>query len=119
MNATPLPIFPQLRPGNKPNSPPTGQNQDTESSAPGGPAGLYDFLFRRQSPVQGRWLSPDLAGLAAAHPDDPQSWNRYAYVANNPLALTDPTGLDFCYGGNSPYTSGGGGTGNLILLPVE
>src|SRR6266567_967028 len=90
----------------------TGQNQDTESSASGGPGGLYDFLFRRQSPVQGRWLSPDPAGLAAAHPDDPQSWNRYGYVANNPLALTDPTGLDFCYG-SSPYTSGGGATPQL------
>ncbi len=25
---------------------------------------------------------------------NPQSWNRYAYVQNNPLALVDPFGLD-------------------------
>ncbi len=44
-------------------------------------------------PVQGRWLSPDPAGLSAADPSSPQSWNRYAYVMNNPLAFTDPAGL--------------------------
>ena len=32
--------------------------------------------------TQGRFNSPDpLSG----HPVDPQSWNRYAYVGNNPL----------------------------------
>jgi RHS repeat-associated protein len=41
---------------------------------------LYDFLYREHSPVQGRWLSPDPAGMAAANPADPQTWNRYAYV---------------------------------------
>jgi RHS repeat-associated protein len=43
----------------------TGQNQDTESgNVPGGAGGLYDFLYREHSPVQGRWLSPDPSGLA-------------------------------------------------------
>jgi RHS repeat-associated protein len=68
----------------------TGQNQDTET-------GYYDFLFREYSPVQGRWISPDPAGTAAADPTNPQSWNRYAYVLNNPLALVDPLGLDCVY----------------------
>jgi RHS repeat-associated protein len=36
----------------------TGQNQDTL-------AGLYDFLYREHDPYQGRWSSPDPAGLAA------------------------------------------------------
>jgi RHS repeat-associated protein len=71
----------------------TGQNQDTISS---GPYPLYDFLAREYHPTWGRWLNPDPAGLAAVDPSNPQSWNRYAYVTNNPLALTDPTGLDDC-----------------------
>jgi len=65
----------------------TGQDQDTVSS-------LYDFTFRRYSPSQGRWISPDPAGTAAVSLSVPQSWNRYGYAYNNPLALIDPTGLD-------------------------
>ena len=34
--------------------------------------------------IVGRWPSPDPAGLAAANPLNPQSWNRYAYVMKNP-----------------------------------
>ena len=71
----------------------TGQNQDTVS-------GLYDFMFREYHAVQGRWISPDPAGLGAVNPASPQSWNRYAYVSNNPLRLTDPLGLFTC--GNCP-----------------
>jgi RHS repeat-associated protein len=68
----------------------TGQSQDTLS-------GLYDFLYREYSPVQGRWISPDPSGVAAVDPTNPQSWNRYAYVLNNPLSFVDPTGLDCAY----------------------
>ena len=67
----------------------TGQDADTASS-------LYDFLYRRNSPSQGRWLSPDPAGVAAAAVDNPQTWNRYAYVADGPTELIDPAGLA-CY----------------------
>jgi RHS repeat-associated protein len=62
---------------------------DTENQS----GSLTDFTFRRYSPVQGRWISPDPAGLAAVDPSNPQSWNRYAYALNNPLSYTDPTGL--------------------------
>jgi RHS repeat-associated protein len=68
----------------------TGQNQDTASAI----YPLYDFLFREYHPTQGRWISPDPAGLAAVNRANPQSWNRYAYVLNNPTNFTDPTGLD-------------------------
>ena len=72
----------------------TGQDADTVpvTGVNQNPA-MYDFLYRKNSPVQGRWLSPDPAGLAAANPADPQSWNRYSYVSNNPLLFTDPLGL--------------------------
>jgi len=54
---------------------------------------LEDFMFRRYNPTQGRWISPDPAGLGAVDPSNPQTWNRYAYVLNNPAVLIDPLGL--------------------------
>jgi len=50
--------------------------------------------FRQYSEAQGRWLSPDpysgsYDGL------NPQSFNRYTYVMNSPLAMIDPLGLWF------------------------
>jgi RHS repeat-associated protein len=65
----------------------------------------YDFPAREYG-IQGRWPSPDPAGLAAANPSDPQSWNRYAYVRNSPLNFTDPTGLILSA---DPGPGGGGG----------
>jgi RHS repeat-associated protein len=53
----------------------------------------YPTPNRIYSGNYGRWLSPDPAGLAAASPSNPQSWNRYAYVGNNPTNFIDPTGL--------------------------
>ena len=54
---------------------------------------LDDFMFCRYSPGQRTWISPDPAGLAAVDPTNPQTWNRYAYVANNPLSFVDPLGF--------------------------
>jgi len=48
---------------------------------------------RQYSQTLGRWMTPDPAGLAAVNPMDPQSWNRYAYVTNNPTTYNDPSGL--------------------------
>lgn len=42
-----------------------------------------------------RW-GGDPAGLAAVDPTNPQSWNRYSYVANSPTSFTDPWGLTDC-----------------------
>ena len=66
----------------------TGQEKDSET-------GLNDFLARQMAGPQGRFLSvdPDNAGADAG---DPQSWNGYAYVRNNPLALVDPDGTTTC-----------------------
>jgi hypothetical protein len=38
-------------------------------------------------------FQPDPAGLAAVDPSNPQTWNRYAYVGNNPMSNVDPSGL--------------------------
>src|SRR6185312_6299156 len=67
----------------------TGQFEDTVT----GTSALYDFQQRELSPTQGRWLSPDPAGMAAVDPSDPQSWDRYAYVGGTPLEAVDPLGL--------------------------
>jgi RHS repeat-associated protein len=53
----------------------------------------YHTLSRWYPPTQGRWLSPD-PDNAGADPSDPQTWNAYAYVRNNPTTLTDPEGTD-------------------------
>ncbi|MGC2108437.1 MAG: RHS repeat-associated core domain-containing protein, partial [Candidatus Korobacteraceae bacterium] len=63
----------------------TGQNEDSVSN-------ILDFPFRQYTSTQGRWMVPDPAGLAAVDITNPQTWNRYAYVANNPLSYIDPTG---------------------------
>jgi hypothetical protein len=39
----------------------------------------------------GRWISPDQP-FADQHLANPQSWNLYSYVRNNPLSAFDPTG---------------------------
>ena len=54
---------------------------------------LNDAVFREYNSTEGRWLSPDPAGLAAVDLTNPQSLNRYAYVGNNPTTLIDPLGL--------------------------
>jgi RHS repeat-associated protein len=85
----------------------TGQKQDIDTAHSGG---QYDFLNREYNPIQGRWWTPDPAGLGAADPNSPQSWNRYAYVSGSPLEATDPSGLcGIVFGGitQSPGSPGG------------
>ncbi len=65
----------------------TGQQNDSNMANT-----TYYFPDRQYRSSQGRWLSPDPAGLDAVDSGNPQSWNRYAYVGNSPLSSTDPTG---------------------------
>ncbi|HEV7220511.1 MAG TPA: RHS repeat-associated core domain-containing protein, partial [Terriglobales bacterium] len=62
----------------------------------------YWFPERFLRSSQGRWLTPDPAGMDAADLGNPQTWNRYAYVMNNPLSWLDPLGLAKCPP-NDPY----------------
>jgi RHS repeat-associated protein len=80
----------------------TGQNQDTLGGAS---IGEYDFLFREYNPQQGRWISPDPAGMNAVSLGSPQTWNRYAYVVNSPLNAVDRLGLQMFRNGTSQDAS--------------
>ncbi len=62
----------------------TGQRRDPES-------GLDDFGARYYGSPLGHFMSPD-EPLIDQEAENPQSWNLYAYVLNNPLNNTDPTG---------------------------
>jgi RHS repeat-associated protein len=51
--------------------------------------GKYDFGARIYDPELGRFMTAD---SVVPDPGSSQSWNRYAFVRNNPLAFIDPTG---------------------------
>jgi RHS repeat-associated protein len=53
--------------------------------------GLDYFGARYHSGPQGRFTSVD---PGQPDPDNPQSWNRYSYVLNNPLKYVDPDGAN-------------------------
>ncbi|PYV31522.1 MAG: hypothetical protein DMG22_16405, partial [Acidobacteria bacterium] len=55
---------------------------------------LYPRPTRRYAVSYSRWLSPDPEN-AGADVSDPQSWNAYSYVANNPMSRTDPEGESY------------------------
>jgi RHS repeat-associated protein len=56
-----------------------------------GSMGLNHMNGRIEDSITGRFLSPDPDGTIRG---DTQSWNRYSYVNNNPLTMSDPSG--FC-----------------------
>jgi hypothetical protein len=63
---------------------------------------LLLFSQKSSSPYINRFLQPDTIIPAM---DNPQSWNRFSYVKNNPLRYTDPTGHktdDGCGGHHCP-----------------
>jgi RHS repeat-associated protein len=67
----------------------TGKERDPES-------GLDLMGLRYYSNALGRFTSSDPEQAAGFdHMDDPQAWNGYAYVRNNPLKYVDPEGDSF------------------------
>ena len=65
----------------------TGYERDSETN-------LDNAQARYNSSSLGRFMSPDPLGNFVADATNPQTWNMYAYVNNNPLAFIDPTGLE-------------------------
>lgn len=60
----------------------TSYQRDSESGLDYGMARYYDSSA-------GRMCSADPVG---GDPEDPQTWNRYAYARNDPIDITDPNG---------------------------
>ena len=96
----------------------TGKERDIETAGSGMPDGLDYFGARYYSGAQGRFTTPD-APFADQHPEDPQSWNMYAYVRNNPLKNTDPTGRDCQNGFSACLSYMWGGAKQVLNLPSD
>jgi RHS repeat-associated protein len=79
----------------------TGKERDSES-------GLDYFGARYYGSALGRFTSPDDG--SDQDPGNPQSWNLYGYVRNNPLANSDPTGRNCVTFDNGTQGDDGQGT---------
>jgi RHS repeat-associated protein len=75
----------------------SGNNYKFTSAERDSESGLDHALARNYSSMTGRWMSADPYG---GDHTNPQSLNRYTYVLNNPLSLSDPLGLWHCDWGN-------------------
>jgi RHS repeat-associated protein len=67
----------------------SGKERDSES-------GLDNFGARYDSSQYGRFMTPD-EPLVGQYVSEPQSWNLYSYVQNNPINAVDPDGQDCVY----------------------
>lgn len=63
----------------------TGKERDSES-------GLDNFGKRYFGSSLGRFQTPDPVTISWRRMVNPQLWNAYSYVGNNPLRFVDPTG---------------------------
>ena len=80
--------------------------------------GLDYAVNRHYDPQQGRFTQVDPIGMKSVDLTDPQTLNLYAYVKNDPVNFTDPSGL-MMEGGVSCYIDGVESDCGLALRMVE
>jgi RHS repeat-associated protein len=77
----------------------TGHERDYNSGTAAPNTDYLDYMHARYySSNLGRFLSVDPVIDVKVAMANPQAWNRYSYVRNNPLRFTDPTGKYLCSG---------------------
>ncbi len=73
----------------------TGYERDEETNLDFAQAMMHNYNH-------GRFTSPDPL-IASAISENPQTWNRYSYVVNNPLNLIDPSGMIWLEAGDDNF----------------
>jgi RHS repeat-associated protein len=89
----------------------TGKERDTES-------GLDNFGARYYGSRLGRFMRPD-DPFADQDTGDPQSWNLYSYVRNNPLSNTDPSGNACVQGSDGKWSDDNSGGETCAQVDVN
>ena len=89
----------------------TGKERDSES-------GLDNFGARYNASTMGRFMSPDPLFATPLHVVNPQRWNMYAYVVNNPTNYVDPDGKD-AIAVNFVHEVPGGGHEGIIVVHAD
>jgi len=71
----------------------TGHERDFSAGTSAENSNYIDYMHARSTvPQWGRFLTVDPVEDVKAATTNPQAWNRYAYVLNNPLRFRDPDG---------------------------
>ena len=76
-----------------PDAPSTDYSYTAQRDLDPGMGGLMDYKARFYSPYLNRFIQPD---SIIPDPSNPQAWNRFGYVHNNPINFNDPTGHKTC-----------------------
>ena len=76
-----------------------------------GMGGLMDYKARFYSPYLNHFIQPD---SLIPDPSNPQAWNRFSYVGDNPVGYSDPSGHKPCNEQNSCEVSNNISTPRLL-----